>query len=99
MRLVYVLLVPPARAPVPKPSTRLLEDTFWALARPEDRLEHLTVRDGPRPGTVAMVVFVRCRDGAQAAPAARGLCERVTRTASILTGWTVARCETVDPSL
>jgi hypothetical protein len=95
--MVEAVLVPPAAAVAPWPPACLVQDVFWPLARREDRLEHLRARTGS--ADIAVVLFVASSDGQQAVRRARSLCERVSRTAPLLAGWTVAHCALFDPSV
>ena len=88
-------LLPTAGVTEPWPTATLVQEVFWPLARGEDRLEHLRARVGPRG--IGLVLFVASPDGRQALRATRGLCERVSRTAPLLAGWTVAACTPFDP--
>jgi hypothetical protein len=94
--IVEVVLVPPSAGAVPWPPACLVQDVFWPLTRREDRLEHLRARTGSTD--IAVVLFVGSPDGQQAVRSARSLCERVSRTAPLLAGWTVAHCALFDPS-
>lgn len=96
MYIVEAALAPPVRGNAPWPPACLVEDVFWPLARPEDRLEHLRARTGP--ADIVVVLFVGSTDAPHAVRSAHSLCERVSGTAPLLAGWTVARCALFDPS-
>ncbi len=95
MYIVEAVLVPPTGAEAPWPPGCLVQDVFWPLTRPEDRLEHLRARSNP--ADIVVVLFVVSTDEHGAVRSARTLCERVARTAPLLAGWAVARCAPFDP--
>ncbi|MHC0429385.1 hypothetical protein ACX6XY_04230 [Streptomyces sp. O3] len=96
MYMIEVELVPSAAAGTDWPTASLVQEVFWPLARREDRLEHLRARVGATG--IGLVLFVGSTDGQRAVRSARGLCRRVSRTAPVLAGWTVARCTLLNPS-
>lgn len=93
MYMIEVELVPATGHSARPPSDRLVQDVFWPLARRDDGLEHLKARVGH--DRIAVVLFVGSSDEHAAVEQSRALCERVRRTAPVLSGWTIARCEPV----
>ncbi|ACU73907.1 hypothetical protein Caci_5047 [Catenulispora acidiphila DSM 44928] len=87
MELVLVRLTAPATVPPPV-SPEAVVDILWSVAVPDDRLEHVRARHGPRPEAVDLGVFVRT-DATSAEEAATSLCRRAIATAPSLSDWSI----------
>ena len=87
MRLALVTAVTASR------SAALLEDAIWAAARPEDGLEHVSVRF--RQAGVAIGIFTTS-GGAEGT--VRALLERVCEMSPLLDSWNVTEIRLHPPS-
>ncbi|MFE9928593.1 hypothetical protein [Streptomyces sp. NPDC005533] len=87
MELTLVSLVPPGPGPGPTDDGRLLR-LLWGAARPEERLEHISVRSGPYG--VDLGLFTVATPAATAAEAALAICLRVLAPPSPFHGWHLA---------
>lgn len=96
MYIIEAVLTRSTAAPESWPSATLVQEVFWPLARSEERLEHLRAR--VRDEAIDLVLFVLSADSGRAVQDARRLCERVSRTAPVLAGWTLTHCELFDPA-
>lgn len=77
-------------AAVAAPAPETVVDVLWAVAKPDDRLEHVRARSGPRPDTVDLAMF---HGGAGPVPSrdlALRLSRRALATAPALSGWVAA---------
>lgn len=80
----------PAAAAAPTPSPETVVDVLWAVAEPDDRLEHVRARSGPRPGIVDLAMF-HCGIGpVSSRDLALRLSRRALATAPSLSGWVAA---------
>lgn len=86
MELVLVRLTGPVTVPPPTVSPEVVVDILWSVTVPDDRLEHVRARNGPGPGTVDLVVFLRVGT-TPVEEVAESLCRRAIATAPSLSGW------------
>ncbi len=98
MYIIEAVLTRSAAARVPEPDATMVQEVFWPLTRVEDRLEHLRARVRARARAIDLVLFVASPDGRRAVLDARRLCERVSRDAPLLAGWTLTHCALFDPT-
>ncbi|MEW2585203.1 hypothetical protein [Streptomyces virginiae] len=89
MELTLVSLVPPGTGPGPGPADggRLLR-LLWGAARPEERLEHISVRSGPHG--VDLGLFTVATPATTAAETALAICRRALAPPSPFHGWHLA---------
>ncbi len=95
MYIIEVVLTRSTAVPEPGPTATLVQEVFWPLARTEDCLEHLRAR--VRAEAIDLVLFIASANGRTAVEDARRLCERVSRTAPVLAGWTLTHCAQYAP--
>ncbi|NUR59981.1 MAG: hypothetical protein HOV87_15120 [Catenulispora sp.] len=76
-----------AQAGAPALSPEAVVDVLWAVAEPDDRLEHVRARSGPHPGIVDLAMFHGGAGPVSSRDLALRLSRRALATAPLLSGW------------
>lgn len=85
MYLAVVVVVADPRIADGRLDAQTLVDVLWALARPADRIEHISAATSDREAGIGL--YVQADSQASAERRALALLERATATAHLLRGW------------
>lgn len=74
-----------------------LIDILWASVRPQDKVEHISVRPGENAHELIVAIFARAGPPHAAREAALRVAHAAITTSPALAGWTVRVAEPVPP--
>ncbi|MER5637902.1 hypothetical protein ABT095_13210 [Kitasatospora sp. NPDC002227] len=74
----------------------VVADIVWANAVPDDELEHIRARPGPRPGSIDLALFHR-HAGPRPPETSLRVARRAITASPLLAGWAAEPCTQASP--